>query len=293
MKNLFLLFVVILMSATSVFAQTDPALVAYNFVIDPTKPQVSVPVVFQCEGGVCSLQFDITYNDISLSAGAVELDTIEGAHFIKSNEITDGTHRIVIYSCTNNPISGSIPVIVPFYILSGDSTQISISNVIMSSCDGIPVEPFTLKFGTGSQDTDNDGIPDVVEEDYCGNTGCLGDPADYDQDGLSDRDEFTAGTNPTDNDSLFEVTEFDMTALPSDKKGSRLTWSSELGKIYKLHWRDILSGSDWVETDTPITTNNPDDTKSWTDDGSYDQMSGQTPSDVTSRIYKVTVDTLD
>lgn len=293
MKNLFLLFIVILISITSVFAQTDPALVAYNFIIDPTEPQVSVPVVFQCEGGVCSLQFDITYNDYSLSAITVELDTTAGAHFIKSNEIDTGIHRIIIYSCTNNPISGYIPVIIPFDILSGDSTQIAISNVIMSSCDGTLVEPFTLKLGTGSQDTDNDGIPDVVEEDYCGSIHCLSDPADYDLDGLSDRDEFLAGTNPTDNDSIFEVTEFDMTSLPSNKKGSILTWSSELGKMYTLHWRDILSGSDWVETNSPITTNNPDDTKSWTDDGSYDQMSGQTPSDVTSRIYKVTVDTLD
>ena len=51
--------------------------------------------------------------------------------------------------------------------------------------------------GRNGADTDADGIPDAWEFRYFGNLTTATSTSDYDHDGLSDRGEFLAGTNPT------------------------------------------------------------------------------------------------
>ncbi|MFC1451792.1 lamin tail domain-containing protein, partial [Verrucomicrobiota bacterium] len=65
----------------------------------------------------------------------------------------------------------------------------------------------TIMAETAGGDEDGDGMGDSWEEDYFGSTNVSQGEADedWDEDGLPDRDEYTAGTDPTDRADLFEL----------------------------------------------------------------------------------------
>lgn len=78
---------------------------------------------------------------------------------------------------------------------------------------------------TGNADTDSDGMPDAWEALYN-----LNDPAgDEDGDGLSNREEFIAGTSPLDPRSAFEIAKVEQVA-----GGFAVTWDSIKGRNYHL-----------------------------------------------------------
>jgi|GEM_PF-7111588 len=52
-----------------------------------------------------------------------------------------------------------------------------------------------------NQDTDEDGIPDYWEEQYCGTATCMDPNEDLDGDGLTNLEEFQKGTDPTKKDT--------------------------------------------------------------------------------------------
>lgn len=62
-----------------------------------------------------------------------------------------------------------------------------------------------LDFGTTVADSDNDGLPDVYELAVFGNLNPNG-TGDQDNDGVNNKDEFTAGTNPNDRNGFFYLT---------------------------------------------------------------------------------------
>ena len=62
-----------------------------------------------------------------------------------------------------------------------------------------------LDFGTTVSDSDNDGLPDVYELSVFGNLNPNG-TGDQDNDGVNNKDEFTAGTNPNDRNGFFHLT---------------------------------------------------------------------------------------
>ncbi len=86
-------------------------------------------------------------------------------------------------------------------------------------------------------DTDSDGIPDEAEL-AMGLRVTEDDAAqDYDQDGLNNYQEFLAGTQPWNPDSVLKVTGI-LAVLDGELRAS-LTWNSTAGRVY-----DILA-SDW------------------------------------------------
>jgi len=90
-----------------------------------------------------------------------------------------------------------------------------------------------------SGDTDNDGMNNGWEYEYFGTpTGAIAS-ADADNDLMSNSDECFAGTNPTDNNSCFE-----MISTSQINNGQRICWSSVSNKSYAL-WRceDLLHGN--------------------------------------------------
>lgn len=89
--------------------------------------------------------------------------------------------------------------------------------------------------GDPTNDVDGDEMADMIDEDD-------------DNDTVSDRDEFWAGTNPTDPDSLLWV-RLDRT---SDTNGV-LTWSSQEGRVYDI-WRSYsVTGVYSKITVTPVS----------------------------------------
>jgi hypothetical protein len=101
-------------------------------------------------------------------------------------------------------------------------------------------EPATAK--TWGRDRNYDGLPDDWQSEFWGTESRLWPPAvqDTDGDGASNRDEFLAGTNPADPESVLRIT------LQQTDQGSLVAWNSEPGGIYRLQssadlaaWNDV------------------------------------------------------
>lgn len=91
--------------------------------------------------------------------------------------------------------------------------------------------------------TPNDGIPDAWRLLYFGSTSTNsssytgGDP---DHDGLSNYQEFLAGTNPTNAASVLKLTAFN-----SNTSTNAISLNSVSGVIYRVQYRDDLSTGSW------------------------------------------------
>jgi len=93
-------------------------------------------------------------------------------------------------------------------------------------------------------DSDNDGLPDHGELQYAASLALLNASGDADGDGVSDGDEFVAGTDPTDPLSFPRISAmvFDRT-IP----GFRLTVESGAnGRFHTLYREPELNGASWT-----------------------------------------------
>jgi hypothetical protein len=83
---------------------------------------------------------------------------------------------------------------------------------------------------TWGEDGNFDGLPDDWQAQYWGNNAATwpSPNADSDGDGVSDRQEFMAGTNPKDAASVLRTS---FVVLP---QGTRLTWNTVPGQIYQV-----------------------------------------------------------
>jgi hypothetical protein len=101
---------------------------------------------------------------------------------------------------------------------------------------------FVLKLG--GADTDSDGMDDDWEVTYFDNLSRAGD-GDFDTDGVSDRAEFLAGTNPKANDSNFRV----LTVAPVGGGSVLVFWTGNPIRNYRVEFKDDLNAESW----TPLT----------------------------------------
>lgn len=85
-------------------------------------------------------------------------------------------------------------------------------------------------------DSDGDGLPDAWEMQYFG-TLAYGASDDPDHDGLSNYQEYIAGTNPNDPNSVLRVTSMNL----ADGQ-VHLTWSSVGGKTYTIYSANDVDG---------------------------------------------------
>ena len=98
---------------------------------------------------------------------------------------------------------------------------------------------FILKLG--GADTDGDGMDDDWEVAYFGDLSRDGS-GDFDGDGVTDLQEFRAGTDPTNGNSVFRV----LTVTPMGGGSTRVMWSGNPDRTYRVEYKDDLSLPDWT-----------------------------------------------
>lgn len=112
------------------------------------------------------------------------------------------------------------------------------------------VDAFHLRAGIYNHlDTDVDGMPDAWEVDQFGGLSELnsGPSQDWDFDGVLNRDEYRAGTDPTDSSSKFVIDEFTYQGGTFD-----LGWQSVSGKSYRIVASTRLLETEWVPIEENI-----------------------------------------
>ena len=124
-------------------------------------------------------------------------------------------------------------------------------------------------------DADGDGMGDAWETAHGLDPALAADAgADLDGDGQSNRDEWLAGTLPSDGNSRFEIVAQEIAGLDV-----RITWRSVPGKRYRVHARADLTAEAWSNvTSTPVVATGTT--------ASFNHVGGR---NVGARFYRVEV----
>ncbi len=131
----------------------------------------------------------------------------------------------------------------------------------------------TITFGP---DSVGDGVTDSWRSYY----GITDDTADSDGDGLTNTQEYFAGTNPNDSQSRFGIQS--VTPQPG---GFLVNWQSQPGIVYRVQWKNALTDASWMSITPDVTGDGS--ILNWTDDGS--QTGGLPALPPSSRFYRIAV----
>lgn len=130
----------------------------------------------------------------------------------------------------------------PAPVFTSDSEGIGIQHLGVLKLFALPTLDNT--------DEDHDGLPDEWELQFFSGLETLNPTQDYDSDGLTDWEEYRAGTRPMDSNSLLRVTAVARTVNPHFE----ISWSSSSNRLYSL-WRsdDLLTGFELIYSNLPAT----------------------------------------
>jgi hypothetical protein len=145
--------------------------------------------------------------------------------------------------------------------------------------------PGTVEVVSSPADADGDGMPDAWELRYFGTTEAAPD-LDADHDGLSNLQEFRAGTDPTSPGSAFRILGSQRLDGPTGA-GLWLLWQAQEGRNYVIEWSDGPIGPNmvwWQVSDPDLHIQGP--FISWFDDGIQTHAP---PSVVSERYYRLVV----
>ena len=123
----------------------------------------------------------------------------------------------------------------------------------------------------GGVDSEPDGMDDDWEMAYFETLSRDGSQ-DWDNDGASDLQEFLAGTDPTNANSIFRV----LTIAPAGGGAKTLLWSGNPARSYRAEFRDDLTAAPWTALTGTISWN-----------GTTANISDPTAGSATNRYYRV------
>jgi hypothetical protein len=116
------------------------------------------------------------------------------------------------------------------------------------SVAGILLDELTVSTESAT-DTDTDGIPDEWENSYDLDASDAEDALlDTDQDGISNLDEYIAGTDPTDLQSYLRVDE-----LTHSDESFTFSFQSQAGREYSIDRKYDLQDDEWTPLDTVVS----------------------------------------
>lgn len=99
-------------------------------------------------------------------------------------------------------------------------------------------------------DSDGDGLPDSWELTWFGTLARDGS-GDFDNDGVTDRDEFVAGTSPVNNLSVLEAL-----AIHSSNSGQpEILWAAVPGRTYRVQYKDDFNVTGWTNLPGDVVAN--------------------------------------
>lgn len=160
------------------------------------------------------VNIDVTVTDTGTGAGWVRLSN-DGTTFGSWIALTNATH---LTTFTNQ---------LQWTLSPGDATK-TVSVQFRDGADNISAsitDTIIFEF-----DQDGDGMPDRWERDFFGDTTSTVAAADSDGDGMSNLEEFLAGTDPTDASSVY----LGATITPATGSDLTLTWSTIVGRRYRI-----------------------------------------------------------
>ena len=88
-------------------------------------------------------------------------------------------------------------------------------------------------------DSDNDGLPDAWETAHFGDLSRDGN-GDFDHDGMTDRAEYLAGTDPKAPASVLRIVQ-----IEADPIGVHVVWQTVPGKLYRVQYKDATEEPYW------------------------------------------------
>jgi len=122
------------------------------------------------------------------------------------------------------------------YVWSANCGWISLSNAVAY------VQTDVLAPGV---DTDRDGIPDAWEYDHFGNLTTADATSDYDKDGVSDKNEYLAGTDPKNSGDYLRI--IAITRSVYGPTYTTLQWTSVPTRFYAVQATDALGVSSFAD----------------------------------------------
>ena len=181
----------------------------------------------RCHAGNHTYWNEATINSVTAPTKGPELDALTGLFSVGSTSIWDVTHFVTgdgDYS----------------FLLDMDAGG---DEVWFSSKEGVAPPRLELAFEAPAlPDADGDGMRDVWEQGYFGSTSAThgAEDADFDLDGMNNLQEFLAGTDPTNPESLLAIKGLDLTTNEVS-----VAWSAVPGKSYNIWGTSNLLSNDW------------------------------------------------
>ncbi len=170
-----------------------------------------------------TVNIEVTVTDTGTGAGWVRLSN-DGTNFGAWIALTNATH---LTTFTNQ---------VQWTLSPGDATK-TVSAQFRDGADNISAtitDTIIFEF-----DQDGDGMPDRWERDFFGDTTSTVDSVDSDGDGMSNLEEFLAGTDPSDAGSAYPGA----TITPASGSDLTLAWPTIVGRRYRMIEKDSPTGS--------------------------------------------------
>jgi hypothetical protein len=231
-----------------VVAQTSPASLVGSWVVGDDE----VVITFR-ENGI----YYLSHADPFGNADATGYPGMERGIYTWDSETGAFTAMALVDTTGDWGLDGGSPESGMSIVISGNTATFNIPD------EG----PFDIHrvIDPACSDIDADGLPDIVEIQLYGNpTNGLAD-ANSDGDGLTNREEFIAGTSPDDENSVFAVSN-----APPSPAGHVLTWNAIPGRVYTVVWTDDLgNGFQTLEAGIPYPQNSYTDTVHAAESGGF------------------------